>query len=326
MRFQLSRIFMVVLLSVFLMYSESVLAQTYPTKPITLIIPFSIGGGNDVIFRILQPGLSENLGQQFIIDNRPGGGATIGMNMVVKSAPDGYTLGCATTSFAANPCLMSKMPFDTEKDLVPVSLVEAFPLVLAVHSSVPARSLKELIALAKAKPGSLSYASAGNASTSHLMTELLKHTAGIDMVHVPYKGGGPQVISAVSGETQLLFTGTATSIQHMKSGKWALLAITSAKRNPLLPDVPTMAEAGLPGFEVVEWGGIVAPTGTPRAVVDRLHQAVVKTLARPEVKERLEKIGTILIGSTPEELGTYIKNEIARWCKMVKAVGIRYDQ
>jgi tripartite-type tricarboxylate transporter receptor subunit TctC len=324
MRFQWHR-FLLVLLSLTFICAGSAAAQTYPTKPIRLIIPFSVGGGNDVIFRMLQPGLLENLGQQFIIDNQPGGGATIGMTMAAKSPPDGYTLGLATTSFVANPCLMSKMPFDTEKDFVPVSHVHSFPLFLAVHPSVPARSVKELIALAKAKPGSLNYASAGNASTSHLMTELLKYTTGINMVHVPYKGGGPQVISAVSGETQVLITSTVGAMQHFKSGKLVPLAVTNATRDPLLPDVPTFAEAGVPGFEVVEWGGVMAPVGTPKAIINRLHQAIVKTVALPGVKERITNVGGIVVASTPDELAAYIKKEIARWCKMVKAVGIRYE-
>lgn len=324
MRFP-SRRFLLVSLSVSFIYVGSTAAQIYPTKPITFIVPYAAGGGTDVISRMLQPGLLENLGQPVIVDNRPGGGATIGMNMAAKSPPDGYTLGIANLAFTSNPCLRSQMPFDTEKDLVAVSQVYSHPLLLAVNPSVPARSLKELIALAKAKPGSLNYGSAGNGTVSHLMGELFKYTIGIDIVHVPHKGAAPQVISALGGETQVLFTGTASSIQHLKTGKLVPLAVTAGKRDILLPDVPTVAEAGVPGFEVVEWGGVMAPAGTPKAIIDRLHQAIAKTTARPDVKERLMQLSAVAIGSTPEEFAAFIKSEITRWCKLVKAVGIRAD-
>lgn len=326
MRFPSRLFLLVMLLSVSFICAGSAAAQTYPSRPITMIIPYNAGGGTDNIFRALQPGLSENLGQPVLIENRPGGSATIGMNMAAKSSPDGYTLGIANLAFSANPCLMTKMPFDTEKDLVPVSQVYSYPMVLVVNPSVPARSLKKLIALAKAKPGSLNYGSSGNGTISHLLPELFKYMAGINMVHVPYKGASPQVIAAISGETQVMFTGIASSIQHMKSGKLVPLGVATAKRVTLLPDVPTITEAGLPGFDAAEWGGVMAPAGTPSAVINRLHQALFKTLARPDLKERLmQQLGAAAVGSTPEEFAAFIKTETGRWCEVIKRAGIRQD-
>lgn len=313
------------LLSVWFVHAGASVAQSYPTRPIRIIVPFAVGGSTDVVFRILAPRLSEGLGQQVVVDNRPGGAATIGMDMAAKSPPDGHTLGVANLSFGANPFMLSKMPFDTEKDLAPVSLVTLVPMVLSVHPSVPARSVRELIALAKAKPGSLNYGSAGNASANHLATELFKYSTGINLVHVPYKGGGPAVISIVSGETAILFATIPSSIQHFKSGKLVGLGVSTAKRDPTLPDVPTVAEAGVPGYEVQEWQGVMAPAGTPGAIIKRLHQEIVKTLALPDVKERIAGVGAHAVGSTPEELAAFIKKEFATWAKVIKTAGIRID-
>jgi tripartite-type tricarboxylate transporter receptor subunit TctC len=299
--------FLSTLWSVSLIYAGSAAAQSYPAKSIRVIIPFAVGGSTDVVFRILAPRLSERLGQQVVVDNRPGGAATIGMDMVAKSPPDGYTLGVANLSFGANPFMLSKMPFDTEKDLVPVSLVTLVPMVLSVHPSVPARSVKELIALAKAKPGSLTYMS------------------GAKMVHVPYKGGGPAVISILGGETAVLFATIPSSIQYFKSGRLIGLGVSTLKRDPALPEIPTVAEAGVPGYEVYEWQGVMVPAGTPNAVISRLHQEIVKTLAVPEVKERVAGVGAHAVGSTPEELATFIKKELATWSKVIKTAGIRID-
>ncbi len=313
------------LLSVLFVHAGASVAQSYPNRPIRIIVPFAAGGSTDVVFRILAPRLSEGLGQQVVVDNRPGGAATIGMDMVAKSPPDGYTLGVANLSFGANPFMLSKMPFDTEKDLAPVSLVTLVPMVLAVHPSVPARTVKELIALAKARPGSLNYGSAGNASANHLATELFKYATGTDMVHVPYKGGGPAVISIVGGETAVLFATIPSSVQHFKSGRLAGLGVSTLKRDPTLPGIPTIAEAGVPGYEVYEWQGVMVPAGTPGAVIKRLHQEIVKTLALPDVKERIAGVGAQAVGSTPEELATFIKKELATWSKVIKTAGIRID-
>ncbi len=300
-------------------------AQTYPAKPVRVVVPFAPGGSTDVVFRILAPRLSEHLGQTVIIDNRPGGGATIGMDIVAKSAPDGYTLGVANLSFGANPFVLSKIPFDTERDLAPVSLVTLVPLVVAVHPSLPVRSIKELIALAKARPGTINYGSAGNASANHLATESFAYMTGAKMVHVPYKGGGPAVVSVVGGETAVLFATIPSSVQHFKSGRLIGLAVSTPKRDPTLPDLPTMAEAGVPGYEVYEWQGVVVPTGTPGAVISRLYQEIVKTLALPDIKERIASVGAVPVGSTPEELAAFIKKELSSWAKVVKAAGIRAE-
>lgn len=300
-------------------------AQNYPTHPIRVIIPFSAGGATDVVFRILAPHLSVNLGQTVIIDNRPGGAATIGMDLALKSPPDGYTLGVANVSFGVNPSLFPKMPFDSERDIAPVSLVSMVPMVLAVHPSVPVRSVKELITLAKAKPGGLNYASAGNASAGHLAMELLKFQTGIDIVHIAFKGGGPQVISSVSGETAIIFTTVPASIQHLRSGRLVGLGVSTLKRDPALPEVPTIAESSVPGYEFYEWQGVVAPAGTPAAVVSRLHREIVRTLEIAEVKKRIAGVGAHEVGGTPEELAVFIKKEIAMWAKVVKTAGIRAD-
>ena len=321
-----SRRSLLMLLSVGFICAGSAAAQDYPTRPIRIVVPFPPGGSTDVIFRILAPRLAENLGQQVVIDNRPGGLGTIGWDLVAKSRPDGYTLGAVIIPFVANPFLISKMPYDTEKDLAAVSLVAQAPFVLVVHPSVPARSVKELIALAKARPGSLNYGSAGNASASHLATELFSDVTGAKMVHVPYKGGGPQVVAAVGGEVAVLLVPIPAAMGHIMSGRLVPLGISALKRDPTLPKVPTIAEAiGVPDFEISEWQGAVVATGTPNAVINRLHQEFVKTLALPDVKERIAGVGSHAVGSTPEELATHLNRERAKWSKVIKAAAIRIE-
>jgi tripartite-type tricarboxylate transporter receptor subunit TctC len=300
-------------------------AQNYPVKPIRIIVPYSPGGSTDVVIRILGQRLSEIFGQQVVIENRPGGSSTIGLDIAAKAPPDGYTVGVANVAFGPNPSLIKKMPFDSEKDFSPVSLVSIVTLVLAVHPSVPARSVKQLIALAKAKPGTLNYGSAGNASGNHLATERFGYMTGTKMVHIPYKGGGPAVISIVGGETAILFATIPSSIQHFQSGRLIPLGVSTLKRNPALPNVPSIAEAGVPGFEAIEWNGLLVPAGTPQAVISRLHQATVKALATPEVKERIVGLGADPVGSTPEEFAAFLKKELATWSKVVKEVGITAD-
>jgi len=299
--------------------------QGYPVKPVRIIVPYAPGGSTDVVFRILAPRLTEILGQSVVVENRPGGSSTIGLDTAAKSAPDGYTLGIPNITFCANPSLMKKMPFDTEKDLVPVSLVSIVTLVLSVHPSVPAHSVKELIALAKARPDSLNYGSAGNASANHLATARFNYMTGTRMVHVPYKGGGPAVISLVAGETALLFATIPSAIQHFQSGKLRPLGVSTLKRNAALPDVPSIAEAGVPGFEAIEWNGVVVPAGTPAAVIERLHQALARALANPDVKERMLSLGADPVGGTPDEFAAFIRKELATWSKVIKEVGITID-
>jgi len=301
-------------------------AQDYPNRPIRLVIPWPTGGGTDLTFRLWAPQLAENLGQQVVIDNRAGASSIIGLDIVAKSPPNGYTIGASNIAFGANPFLIAKMPFDSEKDLLPVSLTALVPMVLTVHPSVPAKSVRELIALAKAKPGSMTYSSAGNASASHLVTELFLDVAGVRMLHVPYKGGGPQVVSTVGGETAVAFIPIPNSLQHIRSGRLRALALSTLKRDSTLRDVPTIAEAiGIPDFEVSEWHGVVVPAGTPAQVIQLLNREIVKVLARPEIRERLEGAGAQAVGSTPEDMTTYIKREFARWSKLIKTVGIKVD-
>ncbi len=313
------------LLSAPALYAGTADAQTWPAKPIRMIVPYSPGGSTDVVMRIISPRMSEILGQQVVVENRPGGSSTIGLDIAAKSAPDGYTLGIPNLTFGANPSLFKKMPFDTEKDLVPVSLVSIVTLVLTVHPSVPARSVKELIALAKSKPNSLNYGSAGNVSANHLATERFNYMTGTKMVHIPYKGGGPAVISIVSGETAILMATIPSSIQHFESGRLIPLGVTSLKRNSALPKIPSIAEAGVPGYEAIEWNGVVVPAGTPPAVITRLNQAIVKSLAIPEVKERIVSLGADPVGNTPEEFSAFIKKELATWSKVIKEVGITIE-
>jgi tripartite-type tricarboxylate transporter receptor subunit TctC len=300
-------------------------AQNYPNRPVRIIIPFAAGGATDVVFRMLTPSLSVLLGEQVVIDNRPGGAATIGMDLTAKAAPDGYTLGVANVAFSVNPFILRKLPYDTEKDFVPVSLIATVTQVLLVHPSVPVRSVKQFIALAKAKPGILNYASGGNASSGHLACELLMHKTGIKMVHIPYKGGGPSVISSVSGETAINFTSVPASVQHLRSGRLIGLGVSSPTRDPALPEVPSIAESGVPGYEFYDWQGVVAPTKTPTVAIARLHQEIVKALADADLRKRIAGVGARAAGSTPEELGALIRKEIATWSTVVKAAGIRID-
>jgi tripartite-type tricarboxylate transporter receptor subunit TctC len=300
-------------------------AQSYPARTVRVVVPFAPGGATDVVFRILAPHMFEGSGQTVVIDNRPGGAATIGMDLVAKSKPDGYTLGVANVSFGVNPSLMSKLPYDTQKDFAPVSLVVQVPLVLVVHPSLPVRDVKTLIAFARARPGALVYGSAGNASASHLSMELFNHLTGNRMVHVPFKGGGPARISIISGETAIQFATIPAMMPHFREGRLIPLGVSTAQREPTLPDLPTLAEAGVAGFEVTEWQGVVAPAGTPGAIVERVHQEMVKVLERAEVRERLAANGARPVGSTPAEFEAFIRKETATWSKVIRAAGIRIE-
>lgn len=300
-------------------------AQTYPVKPIRIIVPYAPGGSTDVLFRIFAPRLTEVLGQQAVIDNRPGAASTIGLDIVAKSPPDGYTVGVANIAYGANPSIYKKMPFDAEKDLAPVGLVSIVTMVLSVHPSIPARSVKDLVALAKAKPGSLNYASAGNGSANHLATARFAHMANINMQHVPYKGGGPAVIAIVGGEVSTLFATIPSAMQHFKSGRLRALGVSSSKRNAALPELPTVAEAGVPGYEAIEWQGLMVPTGTPREIIMRLNQAFAKVAAMPEIRDKVAALGSDLAPSSPEEFDAFVKRELSVWSKVVKDVGIKID-
>jgi tripartite-type tricarboxylate transporter receptor subunit TctC len=280
---------------------------------------------NKTVFRMLAPRLSENLGQQVVIDNRPGGATTIGMDIVAKAPADGYTLGAANLSFSVNPSLFAKLPYNTEKDFALVGLVSIVPLVLSVHPSVPAKSVRELVALAKTRPGQLNYSSSGNGSATQMATELWRYMTGIDVVHVPYTGGGPALISVLSGQVSIYFGSIPTVLPHFRSGKLRGLGVTTAQRDPAIPDIPTIAEAGVAGYEAREWGGIVAPAGTPAAVVARLNQEIVKSLSAPDLKGRFESVGAHPVGSTPEQFSAHIRAELVTWARVIKAANIRLD-
>lgn len=298
-------------------------AQDFPIRPIRIIVPFPPGGGTDSAARVLAPRLSELLGKAVFIENKPGASSTIGLDQVAKSRPDGHTIGIVNVAFVANPSLM-KVPYDTEKDLIPVSMVTTTPLVMAIHPSVPARSVQDLIALAKSKPGGLFYGSAGNGTSNHLMTERFNFITGIKMVHVPYKGGGPSVLGLLTGETSLLLASIPSTIQHFQNGRLIPLAVGGSKRHESLPNVPTLGET-VPGFEAIDFVGVVAPAGTPSAVVEKLNQALAKALATPEVQERLVASGAQPAGTSAQEFSAFVKKEVATWAKVIREVGITVD-
>ena len=299
-------------------------AQSYPTRPIKLLVPFTAGGGTDLLARILAQKMSENLGQQIVVENKPGGNTLIATEAVARAAPDGYTLIMQTNNLAANPTLYrGKMSFDTLKDLAPVSLVAGNPHVLVVNPALPARDLKEFIALAKAKPGSISFASAGSGTVNHLSGELLKMQAGIDIVHVPYKGSGSVMPDLLGGQVNSLFAAMPTVTGFIKEKRLRALAVTTSKRFPGLPDVPTIAELGFPSYDFSSWFGILAPAGTPKPIVDRLQAEIVKTLKDPAV---LEKLGNFeIFGSTSEEFGSFIRVQIDKTAQIIKTSGATID-
>ena len=296
----------------------------YPVKPIRLVVPFAPGGSTDTIARLIGQKLDEALGQQVIIDNRPGAGGNLGVDYVAKSAPDGYTLifGHVGT-FGFGPSLYAKLPYDPIRDFAPVALFAMVPNMLVVHPSLPANSVKELVALARARPGQLNYGSSGNGSASHLATEYFKLLSKTDITAIPYKGTGPLVTDLIAGQTSLTITGVPPLYPHVQSGRLRALAVGSVKRLPLLPSLPTIAEAGVPDYESSTWFGPLAPAKTPREIIVRLNVELMKMLQRPDVRARFAAEGIEALGSTPEEFGTYIKSEIERWSRVIKAAHVR---
>ena len=297
-------------------------AQNYPVRPVRLVVPSSPGGTSDILARILAHKLTEQLGQQVVVDNRAGAGGTIGYDHVAKSAPDGYTVGIAPASIAINTSMFSKLPYNALRDFAPISLLIAAPNVMSVHPSVPAASVKALIALARAKPGALVAGSAGVGTSPHLSLELFKSMAGIDLVIVHYKGSGLGMIALMSGENALAMPTLPTVIPHLRAGKMRPVGVSAAKRSPLLPDVPTIAEA-VPGYEATNWFSLLAPAGTPRPIIDRVHQEIVRALRAADVRDRLVAEGADVIGSTPDELAAYMKSETEKWARVVKTAGIK---
>jgi len=304
----------------------AVMAQGYPSKPVRLVVPFAAGGTTDVLARLMGQKLSESLGQQFIIDNRPGANGNLGTEMAVKAPADGYTLVMSYDgTMAINPSTYRKLPFDPQKDLAPVASVAQVPLIMVVHPGVPAKSLAEFVAYAKANPGRINYSSAGQGSSGHLTGELFRARAGIDIVHINYKGGGQAVQDLLGGQIQMLMTGLATVEGHLKGGKLRALAFTSGRRMPGAPEVPTFAESGYPGLEVFSWYGILAPAGTPQDIVRKLNADINRILQAPDVRERLSALGTEPTGGTPEQFAETIRNDTARWAKVVLDAGIRIE-
>ena len=301
-------------------FSASVHAQQFPTKPVRLIVPFAPGGGTDIMARTLGQKLSEMWGQQVIVDNRAGGGTIIGTEMTVKSPPDGYTVMLANIALALNPGLHAKLPYDAVKDLAPVILIASQPSAIAVTASLPVNSIKDLIALAKTKK--LNFASSGNGGVGHIAGEMFKNAIGADMVHIPYKGGGPAAVDVMGGQVPIAFVSLPTVMSHMKSGKLKVLAVTDSKRPAAAPDIPTVSET-LPGFQVDNWIGMLAPAATPRTLIARLNADVTKAIRLKETQERLASQGFDVQGSTPEQFGKVIQSDIAKYTKVIRAAGIR---
>ena len=301
-------------------------AQAWPTKPIRMIIPFPPGGTTDILGRVAAQKLGEALGQQVVPDNRPGASGNIGTELVAKAAPDGYMLLTAPGStLTIHPSLYAKLGFDPMRDFAPITIIAAVPNILVVHPSLPVRSVKELIALAKARPGQLNYASTGSGQSTHLSMELFKTMAGVKITHVPYKGSAPAVTDLLGGHVSLMFDNMPSALPHVKAGKLRALAVSSLKRSPVAPEIPTVAESALPGFEVSVWFSVLAPAATPKTIVDRMNQILVKALQSPDVRERLASQGAEPVGNTPEQFTQVMKRDLAKWAKVVKDADIKLD-
>ncbi len=298
-------------------------AQPYPARTVRVIVTYAPGGGSDILGRMIGAKVSEELGQQFVIDNRPGGNATIGTQMIARAAPDGYTIGVIDTALTMNPGLFAKLPYDASKDFAPITLIASSPLILLVHPSVPVKTVKELIALAKSRPGQLTFGSAGGGTALHLAQELFKVVAGIDAIHVPYKGGGPAVAALVSGEVAMGFNTPATIAPYVKAGRVRGLAITGEKRFPGFPDIPTLIESGIRGVDAEPWWGFVAPAGTPANIVDRLNEIFVKHINAPEMRHRLVDAAFVPVANTPAEFEAFLRADVVKWGKAIKGAGIQ---
>ena len=319
--------FILVLLSglISLMLSAPVNAQTYPNKPVRVVIPYPPGGPTDIVARVLFQQVSEATGQQFLLDNRAGAGGNIGAEIVAKAPADGYTLLIGTTAHAINMSLFKNLNYDVQKDFAPVSLLTQGPLVLVTHPQFPANSVKELIEVAKSKPGGLNFASSGNGQSTHLSAELFNTMAGIKMSHVPYKGSAPALTDVMSGQVDVMFDTTLSAMPFVKAGKLKALGLTSPVRSAAAPDVPTIAESGLPGYEVFAWNGVLVPAGTPRAVIQQLNDQIRKAMLLPQVKDKFSAQGFAASWNSPENFGVFLKNEVDKWARTVKASGATLD-
>ena len=298
-------------------------AQTYPTKAVRLVVPFLAGGSTDIVGRTVAQKLSEMWGQQAFVDNRPGGGTTIGTEMVAKAAPDGYTLLVTPAPFTINPSLLTKLPYDALTDFAPITLINTTPLVMVVNPGVPAKNVKELIALAKAKPGKLNFGSSGTGGSNHLAGELFDAMAGVKMVHIPYKGNAGALTDIVGGHLDVVYNGITSAVALIRGDKLRALAVTSLQRSAALPAVPTLDESGLKGFEAVAWNGLTAPAKTPRDVIMKINADVIKIVNSPELKERLKADGSDPVGNSPEQYAAFLRNEIAKWAKVIKFANVK---
>lgn len=294
----------------------------YPVKPIRFIVGFPPGGSNDIVARTLAPKLSEGLGQQVVVDNRGGANTAIASELMVNSAPDGYTILMNAPGHVTNPALI-KLNFDPIRDFAFITLIGEAQNLLVVHPSFPPRSVKELIAFSKKRPGDVNYGSSGIGTSVHLSAELFQYMTGIKWVHIPYRGGGPGLVALLSGEVSLYFGNVPTVVRQARAGKLRALAVTGLKRTPAAPDIPTVAESGVPGYEVTTWWGLSAPAKTPPAILERLHKETIRAVNAPDVRERLQGLGADIIGNTPEQYSAFIQNEIAKWDKVIKAAGIK---
>lgn len=307
------------------LFALTLQAQSYPSKPVRVVVPYPPGGPTDIVARVLFQQVAESTGQQFLIDNRAGAGGNIGAEAVAKAPADGYTLLIGTTAHAINMSLFKSLNYDVQKDLAPVSLLTQGPLVLVTHPQFPANSIKELIDMAKAKPGSLNFASSGNGQSTHLSAELFNSMAGIKMVHVPYKGSAPALGDLMSGQVGIMFDTTLSAMPFVKAGKLKALGVTSPQRTPAAPDVPTIAESGLPGYEVFAWNGVLVPAGTPKAIVAQLNEEIRKAMQLPQVREKFSAQGFAASWNTPDQFGVFVRNEVEKWARTVKASGATLD-
>ena len=314
-----------VLLALALCLPFLVHSQAYPAKPVRLIVTYPAGGGADAMARLIAPRMGEALGQPILVENRGGASGTIAADLVAKSAPDGLTLMLDATNHAVNPSLLPKLPYDPEKAFAPVTLLALFPNVVVVHPAFPVNSIKQLIDKARAEPGKISFASSGNGSAQHLAAELFRQRAGLEMVHVPYKGGGPALIDVMGGQVPLYFGNMASALTHVKSGKLKALAITGSKRSPAAPELPTVAESGMPGYQVYEWNAIFAPAGTPPAIINRLQSEIAKVVKVPEVRDRMLALGGEIVASSPADLGAWVREQTASWARVVRTANIKLE-
>jgi tripartite-type tricarboxylate transporter receptor subunit TctC len=308
-----------------LLFAGPILAQSFPAKPVRVVVPYPPGGPTDIVARVLFQQVAEATGQQFLIDNRAGAGGNIGAELVAKSPPDGYTVLIGTTAHAINMSLFKNLNYDIQKDLMPVSLLTQGPLVLVAHPQFPASSVKEVIELAKTKPGGLNFASSGNGQSTHLSAELFNTMAGIKMAHVPYKGSAPALTDVMSGQVDVMFDTTLSAMPFVKAGKLKALGLTSAVRSPAAPDVPTIAESGLPGYEVFAWNGVLVPAGTPKAIIQQLNEHIRKAMLLPQVKDKFSAQGFAASWNSPESFGVFLKTEVDKWGRTVKASGATLD-